>query len=74
MDTGLICLGHSEREAPTGQSWRPRADFVAQIIAASARLPQTRSRRRLEPDQAAAVYGSLGQRPTIQGQALSRSL
>jgi hypothetical protein len=53
---------------------RPSADFVAHLIATSAKLPQTRERRRAEPEQAVAVYAALSQRSTRSGRALSRSL
>jgi hypothetical protein len=53
---------------------RPNADFVAQLIATSAQVPQTRARRRAEPSEATAAYGAVGQWPTPSGRALSRSL
>jgi|RhiMethySRZTD1v2_1073278.scaffolds.fasta_scaffold79987_2 hypothetical protein len=39
---------------------QPAAPFLAQLIATQMQLPQTRARRRAEPDEAVAVYGSLG--------------
>jgi hypothetical protein len=53
---------------------RPNADFIAHLIATSAQAPQTRARRRAEPEEAIAAYGALGQWPTAPGRALSRSL
>ncbi len=35
---------------------RPAAPFLAHLIATAAQLPQTRARRRAEPDAAAAIY------------------
>jgi hypothetical protein len=53
---------------------RPNADFIAHLIATAARMPQTRERRRAEPDEALAAYRALGQWPTEIGRALSKSL
>ena len=54
---------------------RAKADFVAHLIATAVQAPQTRARRRTEPEHAVAAYrSSLGQRPTEPGRALSRSL
>lgn len=36
---------------------RPLAAFLAQLIATQTHAPQTRTRRRAEPDEATAVYG-----------------
>jgi hypothetical protein len=35
---------------------RPAATFLAHLIATEAQMPQTRARRRAEPDAAAAIY------------------
>jgi hypothetical protein len=53
---------------------RPRADFIAQLIATAVAVPQTRTRRRAEPAAAVAAYGALDQRPTPSGRVVSRSL
>ncbi len=75
MSTALIPLASTEREIPAAHAGgRPRADFLAQLIAAKAKVPQTRLRRRAEPVEAIAAYGALGQWPTFAGRALSRSL
>ena len=61
---GLVPL--SERAAPRGPSgarWRHRsASFLAQLIATAQQAPQTRSRRRAEPQDAAATYAAVGAR------------
>jgi hypothetical protein len=49
---------------------RPRADFLAQLIATAAHAPRTRPRRRAEPAEAVALYGATEQcarivRPTV---------
>jgi hypothetical protein len=53
---------------------RPNADFVAHLIATSAQAPQTRARRRAEPEVAVAAYGALDRKPAPVGRAVSRSL
>lgn len=50
---------------------RANADFVAHLIATAAQLPQTRARRRAEPEQAVAAYRALGHWPTAPGGRLS---
>ena len=55
-------------------SGRPNADFIAQLIATKAQAPQTRARRRAEPDVASAAYRALGQWPTPTGRSVSRLL
>ena len=75
MSTALIPLAAAHREScsvrPGG---RPRADFLAQLIAVKAKLPQTRVRRRAEPEEAIAAYDGAGRSPMRPGGALSRSL
>jgi hypothetical protein len=53
---------------------RANADFVAHLIATSAQAPQTRVRRRANPEDAIAAYDALGHWPTPAGRTLSRSL
>jgi hypothetical protein len=57
----------------SGHSRRPNANFIAHLIATAAQAPQTRARRRAEPEVAAAAYRALGQWPTA-GAAVSRAL
>jgi hypothetical protein len=53
---------------------RPRADFIAQLIATAVAAPQTRTRRRAEPEAAIAAYAALDQRPAPSGRAVSCKL
>jgi hypothetical protein len=53
---------------------RPRADFLAQLIATFSQAPQTRVRRRAEPAEAVAAYGARARLPLPQRPKLSRSL
>jgi len=74
MINALVPVAPARDDAivPAGQ--RANAGFVAHLIATAAGLPQTRTRRRVEPQHALAAYRALGQWPTEPGRALSRSL
>jgi hypothetical protein len=61
-------------EAPDMVAVRPRADFLAQLIATAVQMPQTRLRRRAEPADAVAVYGAAEQRELAHRPTLLRSL
>jgi hypothetical protein len=75
MTTALIALSAKNRNEPGSlASIRSNAVFVAHLIATAAQMPQTRARRRAEPDEASAAYRALGQWPSTAGSALSRSL
>jgi hypothetical protein len=68
-----VGLGNSSTD-PSAEFGRPRADFLAQLIATVAQAPQTRLRRRAEPAEAATVYGAIERSPRLRHQAISRSL
>jgi hypothetical protein len=71
----LVVIAPADREArATATASRPNADFLAHLIATAAKVPQTRARRRAEPNEAIAAYDALGQWPMPLGRALSRSL
>ena len=75
MTTALIAISPQTRNQPaTRASGRSNAAFVAHLIATAAQLPQTRARRRAEPDEANAAYRALGQWPSDAGGVVSRSL
>lgn len=79
MSNALVSLAKVDRiAAQTAAGTRPtsraNADFVAHLIATSAQAPQTRARRRANPDEAIAAYDALGHWPTPAGGKLSRSL
>ena len=76
LSTALIqlALSPSRETADDIAHIRPRADFLAQLIATAAQAPQTRPRRRAEPQQAADAYRAQEPRPAPAGRALSRAL
>lgn len=76
MNTALISLApYADRQISNVHAEsRPRADFLAQLIAIKSGMPQTRGRRRAGPEEAIAAYGALVRWPGLPGRALSRSL
>jgi hypothetical protein len=75
VGTALVPIALSEPSPDwSARRGRPRADFLAQLIATAAHTPQTRARRRAEPAEAVAIYGAIEQRPAARGPALCRSL
>src|SRR5690348_15843553 len=68
----LIPLQPIER-AETPLRTRPQAAFLAHLLATRDKLPQTRERRRAEPEQAVAVYAAADADPAApSGVTLSR--
>jgi hypothetical protein len=75
LSTALVVLGSTDRDSRSPRlGQRPNADFIAHLIATVAQAPQTRARRRAEPETATAAYRALGQWPTAPGGAFCRSL
>jgi hypothetical protein len=73
--TALIPAGPSAAAVSAGVAGsRPQAEFLTQLIAMRAQAPQTRTRRRAEPEEAIAAYAASGREPHPQGHALWRSL
>lgn len=77
MSTALVKLASPEpavSEAETPSAYRPRADFLAQLIANKEKAPQTRLRRRAEPEQAVTAYAAVGRPVRKCGDVVSRAL
>jgi hypothetical protein len=74
--TALVPVAPSGHQAPAEHGIsRPRADFLAQLIATTTQAPQTRVRRRAEPEVAIAAYGASERcPPMLAGHALKRWL
>ena len=74
MANALVPTASAARQHPLPQApVRASAGFVAQLIATAARLPQTRARRRAEPERAISAYRALGHWPIELGRTVSRS-
>jgi hypothetical protein len=54
----LVPLAAPMRRGEGSHNARPSALFLAQLIATALKAPQTRTRRRAEPDAAAARYAA----------------
>jgi len=75
VSNALVPVAHTEpATAAPRATVRANADYIAHLIATSAQAPQTRVRRRAEPEVAVAAYGALGHWPIAAGRKLSRSL
>jgi hypothetical protein len=75
VSTALIALAPTDHKASAERSSnRPRADFLTHVIATVQQAPQTRARRRVEPDVAIAAYCATGRSPVRVSHALTRSL
>ena len=80
MSNALVPLAKADRADTQTAATKVRtsscgnADFVAHLIATSTQAPQTRARRRANPEDAIAAYDALGHWPTPAGRKLSRSL
>jgi hypothetical protein len=53
---------------------RPLAVFLAQLIATAQQAPQTRQRRRAEPNEANAIYAAVAAPAARMGRAVCQSL
>jgi hypothetical protein len=75
VSSALVPIAFSKPCAETSTCLhRPRADFLAHLIATVAQAPQTRTRRRAEPDEAVAIYDAIERRPAVHRPAFSRWL
>jgi len=52
----LVLVGSAQAETHLHRPVQRVASFVTQLIANAARLPQTREKRRAEPDEVIAAY------------------
>jgi hypothetical protein len=67
----LIPIGATIASDRSAMSRHPAAPFLAQLIATRMQAPQTRARRRAEPEDAVAVYRSMT-KPVAQRCTLGR--
>lgn len=69
----LVALEPAAERRPSAST--PDAPFLTQLLAVKAGLPQTRERRRAEPDQATQSYeSSMAPRAPRSGRMLSRAM
>jgi hypothetical protein len=73
-NNALVPIAPPQQKPATPADRRAHSDFIAHLIATAARAPQTRARRRAEPQVALAAYRAIGQWPSETGRVLSRSI
>jgi hypothetical protein len=70
----LVPTAPSPLHEPALASRPPSAGFLAQLIATAQQAPQTRARRRAEPDHASAVYDAAVARCIDAGGTVCRAM
>ena len=69
----LVVIEPASERRPSAAA--PAAPFLTQLLAAKAGLPQTRERRRAEPDEATHSYEvGMAPHPVYTGRVLSRAM
>jgi hypothetical protein len=68
----LVLVGPGTEIGPVGA--RPSAVFLAQLIATAQRAPQTRRRRRAEPNEVSTIYAAASTPAARMGRAFCRAL
>jgi len=69
----LVPTAPVSRDHFQGADRRPAATFLAHLIATALKAPQTRARRRAEPDAASAAYATIAERFPHCGRIVCRS-
>jgi hypothetical protein len=63
----------SDFTSPARADVRPNAPFLTQLIATADGHPQTRARRRADPNRATTAYAAMMQPPAAAGRAVHES-
>lgn len=74
LNNALVPMAPPQQKPPIAAERRGLSDFIAHLVATAAQDPQTRARRRAEPQVALAAYAAMGQWPSENGRLLSRCL
>jgi hypothetical protein len=69
----LMVVGSGPGTAVDPAGSRPSAFFLAQLIATAQQAPQTRRRRRAEPNEASSIYAAASAPAAWIGRAVCRS-
>ena len=70
----LVAVGSGRGTAVDPAGSRPSAVFLAQLIATAQQAPQTRRRRRAEPNEASSIYAAVSAPAARIGRAICRSM
>jgi hypothetical protein len=68
-----LVVGSGQGTAVDPAGSRPSAVFLAQLIATAQQAPQTRRRRRAEPNEASSIYAAVSAPAARIGRAICRS-
>lgn len=74
MTAALVPVAVVDDQPSASSNGRPRADFLAHLIATATQAPQTRQRRRAEPAEAMAAYEAASGPRLVTCRSVSRSL
>jgi hypothetical protein len=70
----LVVVGSGQGTAVDPAASRPSAVFLAQLIATAQQAPQTRRRRRAEPNEVSTIYAAVSAPASRMGRAICRSM
>ena len=70
----LVPVGSGPGVPPDPARLRPLAAFLAQLIATAEQVPQTRRRRRAEPNEVSTIYAAVSEPAARTGNAICRSM
>ena len=70
----LVLIGSGQGTVADPAGSRPSAVFLAQLIATAQRVPQTRRRRRAEPNEVSTIYAAVSAPAARTGRAICRSM
>src|SRR5258708_940168 len=70
----LVVVGSCQRAAVDPAGARPSAVFLAHLIATAQKAPQTRRRRRAEPNEASSIYAAVAAPAAWTGRSIYRSM
>ena len=70
----LVLIGSGQGTAVDSAGSRPSAVFLAQLIATAQQAPQTRRRRRAEPNEVSTIYAAVSAPAARIGRAMCRSM
>jgi hypothetical protein len=70
----LVAVGPGRGTAVDPAESRPLAVFLAQLIATAQQAPQTRRRRRAEPNEASSIYAAVSAPAARIGRTICRSM
>jgi hypothetical protein len=74
VETGCALIAVAPANGGEDTHHRPQASFLAHLIATANQLPQTRERRRADPEEVTAIYSAATAERHPAGGKLSRAI